>query len=614
MAHQQGQIVNQRYRIVSLLGQGGFGAVYRAWDIPLNRPCALKENLDISDEAQRQFMREATLLANLSHPNLPRVTDHFILPGQGQFLVMDFIKGEDLATMIAQRGALPAAQAVAWVCQVGEALAYLHTRQPPVIHRDVKPANIRITPDGQAMLVDFGLVKIADPGGLTALGARGVTPGYSPPEQYGRGHTDVRTDIYALGATLYTLLTGQTPSDSVDLMTGSTRPLSPAHLLNPQTPPAISAAVSRAMSSNPAHRFQSAAEFIAALTAVPEAAPQPMTVAVRAQPPTVALPAQAVAAERARRAPSNTRIFIAVGIVLVLLAGLTAFFGVGGYALWTVQKKHVQQTAVAASVTAAVQQTEVAYAATSTQQANLTGTYQAQQTATAQSHTATAEARQTATAAVYATSTARIAPTTTLLAQRTATAAARASTTAAAARATDQAMEALTGVREVTLISGPLDGSLTHVEDGYIEMETASVNLADFVVEAVFYNPYSIYTASWDYGFLFRYDFDYAHYRLAIRSTGEYSVIYRSADGEDIFVQDGSIYNLDTSASGSNHVLLVVEGTSGSLYVNRQFVTYLNFYEHSNSGDLYIATGIYTGDEINGEVTRYEDFIVWSIP
>src|SRR5512136_1921134 len=160
MPLQTGQVFNNRYRIVKLLGQGGFGAVYRAWDANLNKPCALKENLDVSPEAQRQFTREATVLANLSHPNLPRVTDHFILPGQGQYLVMDFVEGDDLASILRQRGAVPPEQAIAWIMQVADALSYLHTRQPPVVHRDIKPANIRITPDGRAMLVDFGLVKI----------------------------------------------------------------------------------------------------------------------------------------------------------------------------------------------------------------------------------------------------------------------------------------------------------------------------------------------------------------------------------------------------------------------------------------------------------------------
>lgn len=216
MALNTGQILHSRYRIVKRLGEGGFGAVYRAWDINLNGPCAIKENFDASPAAYSQFAREASLLYNLRHPNLPRVIDHFSVPGQGQYLVMDYIDGEDLQHKIDQAaGPLPEAQAIKWILQVCEALIYLHSRTPPIIHRDIKPANVRITPDGTAMLVDFGIAKVYDPERRTTLGAQAVTPGYSPFEQYGQKSTDVRTDVYALGATLYAALTGQEPPESI---------------------------------------------------------------------------------------------------------------------------------------------------------------------------------------------------------------------------------------------------------------------------------------------------------------------------------------------------------------------------------------------------------------
>lgn len=256
-------VLNKRYRIVKLLGQGGYGAVYRAWDINLNRHCAVKENLNTSPEAYRQFAREATILANLSHPNLPRVTDHFTIPDQGQYLVMDFVEGEDLASLVYQQGIMSQEQAIEWISQVLDALAYLHGRQPPVVHRDVKPSNIRITPEGKAILVDFGLVKTYDPGMKTTLGARAVTPGYAPPEQYGRGSTDPRSDIYALGATLYNLLTGLDPMESVRRMIGGR--MAPVSQVNPQIPVYISEAVERAMDVEPSQRFQTAAEFKTAL-------------------------------------------------------------------------------------------------------------------------------------------------------------------------------------------------------------------------------------------------------------------------------------------------------------------------------------------------------------
>ncbi len=256
-------VLSERYRIEKELGRGGFGAVYKAWDSNLSRRCAVKENLDASDDAQRQFLREATVLANLSHPNLPRVTDHFSIPGQGQYLVMDFVDGEDLASLLRREGSVSAARAVDWIGQVADALDYLHTRQPSVLHRDIKPANIRLTPEGKVMLVDFGLVKMYDPLLKTTLGARAVTPGYAPPEQYGMGRTDARSDIYALGATLYKLLTGQEPMESVQRAAGGQ--MASASALNPAVPAAISQAIERAMALEPSRRFQSVADFKTAI-------------------------------------------------------------------------------------------------------------------------------------------------------------------------------------------------------------------------------------------------------------------------------------------------------------------------------------------------------------
>jgi len=267
-----GTLLNRRYRIVRLLGQGGFGAVYRAWDLNLNRPCAVKENTDVSLEAVRQFSREASLLANLSHPNLPRVTDHFSIPGQGQYLVMDFIEGEDLREMVEKSfEPLPEEQVLPWIIQVCDALSYLHSLPQPIIHRDLKPANIRITPQGKAYLVDFGIAKIYDPQLHTTSGAKALSPGYSPPEQYGQGRTDARSDVYALGATLYTLLTSQRPPDSVDLLTATAPKLPSVRSLNPKVSPALSMVIEKAMQLDRNLRFQNIEEFKEALISIMEA-------------------------------------------------------------------------------------------------------------------------------------------------------------------------------------------------------------------------------------------------------------------------------------------------------------------------------------------------------
>jgi len=264
-----GTVINNRYRIARLLGKGGFGAVYLAWDSQLDKPCAVKENFDPSPEAQHQFEREASILADLEHPNLPGVKDHFSIPGQGEFLVMDFVEGEDLQEKLDHAGGpLPETQVIPWILQVLDALAYLHSLQPPVIHRDIKPANIRITPEGHAMLVDFGIAKFYDPLKQTTLGARAVTPGYSPFEQYGQKSTDVRTDVYALGATLYTLLTGVQPSESIGRVAGTN--LVKPRKLNPAISMNMELTVLKAMEIQPAQRFQNANEFAAALQSLRE--------------------------------------------------------------------------------------------------------------------------------------------------------------------------------------------------------------------------------------------------------------------------------------------------------------------------------------------------------
>ncbi|MDI6694395.1 MAG: SUMF1/EgtB/PvdO family nonheme iron enzyme [Anaerolineales bacterium] len=284
-----GTTLNNRYRIVRLLGQGGFGAVYRVWDLNMECPRALKENLETSPEAQRQFKLEAQLLDKLSHPHLPRVIDHFILPGQGQYLVMDFVEGEDLQQRLERAGApLTESEVLPWIEQVCDALSYLHRQNPPVIHRDIKPANIRITLEGKALLVDFGIAKLYDPHAPTTLGARAATPGYSPLEQYGRGaHTDARSDVYALGATLYTLLTGQVPPEAPERVLGEALP--PPRQLNPALSPRLEQVILKALAMQPQDRFQSAAEFKQALRAAGTQPVQPMsktrTVLVSSLPP-----------------------------------------------------------------------------------------------------------------------------------------------------------------------------------------------------------------------------------------------------------------------------------------------------------------------------------------
>lgn len=260
MTLEQGVLLQNRYRILEILGQGGMGAIYRAVDDNLGMEVAVKENLFTTDDYADQFRREAVILANLRHPNLPRVSNHFVIEGQGQYLIMDYVQGEDLRLWMEREGCVPEADVVAIGLALCDALRYLHTQDPVVLHRDVKPGNVRITPSGEVYLVDFGLAKIIRGDQATATGARAMTPGFSPPEQYGAARTDHRSDIYSLGATLYAALTGVIPEDGL-AQTMEQAELTPIRERNPRVTRLVAAAVEKALSIHPEDRFQSAEEF-----------------------------------------------------------------------------------------------------------------------------------------------------------------------------------------------------------------------------------------------------------------------------------------------------------------------------------------------------------------
>jgi serine/threonine protein kinase/Tol biopolymer transport system component len=260
MTLERGALLHKRYRIVEILGQGGMGSVYRAVDENLGVDVAVKENLFTTDEYARQFRLEAVILANLRHPNLPRVTDHFVIGDQGQYLVMDYIEGEDLRQRMERMGNITEDEAILIGAAICDALAYLHTRKPPILHRDLKPGNVKITPDGHIFLVDFGLAKVLHGSQATTTGARAMTPGYSPPEQYGTARTDPRTDIYSLGATLYAALSGIIPEDGLARAMDNTQ-LTPLRKRNSKVSRRLAAAIEKAMGIDPADRFQIADDF-----------------------------------------------------------------------------------------------------------------------------------------------------------------------------------------------------------------------------------------------------------------------------------------------------------------------------------------------------------------
>jgi serine/threonine protein kinase len=287
-------LIHQRYRIVRRIGQGGMGAVYEAIDERLKNRVALKQTLIGGEQYARAFEREAQLLASLRHTALPRVIDHFS-DESGQFLVMEFIAGDDLAALLrAHDGPFPIDRALGWADQLLDALAYLHSQQPPIVHRDIKPQNIKLTPRDEVILLDFGLAKGSLHGEVSSTQSSlfGYTPQYAPLEQVRASGTEPRSDLYALAATLYQLLTNNAPADVLSraaaALNGEPDPLRSPRALNPQIPTGVERALVQALALRLEDRPYSAEVMRASLRAAADHEPQP-TVAL---PHTVALPPQ----------------------------------------------------------------------------------------------------------------------------------------------------------------------------------------------------------------------------------------------------------------------------------------------------------------------------------
>ncbi|MEO5857711.1 MAG: serine/threonine-protein kinase [Pyrinomonadaceae bacterium] len=262
-----GQLLQDRYRIDRQIGQGGMGAVYVATDERFGSVVAIKETLCMDDNYRKAIEREARLLNSLKHNSLPKVTDHF-LESNGQFLVMEYIPGEDLCCILEEQGKpFDVDQVLVWADQLLEALEFLHSQENPVIHRDIKPQNLKVTPKGQIILLDFGLAK----GNVTGAGNQtnsksifGYSRNYASLEQIQGTGTDPRSDLYSLAATLYHLLTNVAPEDALtramSVLTQKPDPLVPANQIRLEIPAGVAAIIHKAMDLDAAQRPDSAAE------------------------------------------------------------------------------------------------------------------------------------------------------------------------------------------------------------------------------------------------------------------------------------------------------------------------------------------------------------------
>jgi serine/threonine protein kinase/Tol biopolymer transport system component len=330
---ESGTILKARYKILDQLGAGGMGEVYLAEDQTLDNKVAVKANHTINPNATAQFIREARLLASLKQPNLPRVIDYFT-EEDSQYLVMDFIPGENLRTLVENHTTFTMQQIVSWAVQLGNAVTYLHNQNPPIYHRDIKPANIKLTPAGEVVLVDFGIAKTGDPSQETQTGAWAFTPGFAPPEQVSGLRTGPYSDQFSLSATLYYLFAGKPPADSARRLMGEEE-LIPLNKLNPSIPAYISASIDKALAIKQDARFSTVSDFIAALTNPspipdPSSAQQTVIGRVKPVPPPVipgaipfVPPAEPIKPPKKKASP----VWLVVGVLAVVGLLIGGYFG-----------------------------------------------------------------------------------------------------------------------------------------------------------------------------------------------------------------------------------------------------------------------------------------------
>jgi serine/threonine protein kinase len=264
-------VLQGRYIIDHLIGKGGMGEVYLAVDKRLGHQVALKRTFFTDDEVlAAAFEREARTLASLRHPVLPKVSDHFTENAE-QFLVMEYIAGEDLSKRIElSKKAFPMNWVLFWADELLEALAYLHSQNPAIIHRDIKPQNLKLTSDNHIILLDFGLAKNNAGAAINSTGSVvGYTPHYAPMEQIRGLGTTPLSDIYSLSATLYQLLTNVIPPDALkradDIVNGRPDSIAPLFSLNPTISVAISDVILRGMALRAPERYSNAREMQKAL-------------------------------------------------------------------------------------------------------------------------------------------------------------------------------------------------------------------------------------------------------------------------------------------------------------------------------------------------------------
>ena len=620
----------ERYHLIEKLGEGGMATVYKAYDTRLEREVAVKIirtdlfGSAVIERILKRFEREAKTMAKLSHANIVKVYD-FGEYNDCPYLVMELLPGGTLKQLLGVP--MPYYQAASLLLPIAQALEYAHEQK--VIHRDVKPSNILLIHAGEPVLTDFGIAKLLEleqGQTLTGVGVGVGTPEYMSPEQGLGRDVDGRADIYAMGVVLYELIMGRKPYSAdtpmAVLLKQVNDPLPRPSAIISNLPDAVEQVLFKALAKKPEDRYQSMAEFAAALKAIlgsaatsaqEQTVPSPDLTLLQMRDPYATVEREMIDSllhpgknedDLQQKLSSNSDDNLATVMQADPSGGP---LGTADEETSNAEEKPVLPTQLTAMEFRTEPKTKVPVGwvvigfvalaigliigiSSWTQAKNARElAYKIQSTATAQARNAKA------TATAHA-----------IQAEATATAQAR-----------ENNIISLTNRSE--LVFGPMDGSLEHEEDENIEKVGSAVDLKDFIAEVTFFNPYSRYTADWDYGFLFRDMYRNDQYRLVIFSDETWILSNAIPDDEgdgwqSEYIADGEIPNLDTSANGRNEIRLICYGVKGFLYINQSFIAELDLSDRTNSGDVIVATGIYNGDEVDGQFTKFQDFTVWEIP
>lgn len=577
-----------RYHLIEPLGQGGMAIVYKAYDTRLEREVAVKIirrnafSPDVLERVLKRFDREAKSLAKLTHTNIVSIIDYGEFDGS-PYLVMPYLVGGTLKSLLGRP--LPWQQVVSLLLPIADALEYAH--QKGIVHRDVKPGNILITEGGAPMLTDFGIARLLeneDSQTLTGTGVGVGTPEYMSPEQGMGREVDGRSDVYSLGVVFYELVTGRKPytadTPMAVVLKQSTEPLPRPGQFVRDLPENVEKILFKALAKNADDRYQSMLEFINSLkkldgnevknvvTEIQSEIPiqrenigieekntvdQMDKMVETVQEPPVIKDRQADDVSEDNLTSPHRSFGKLYGLTLFGILIVTILFV--AFSEWFKPKQAVDIPKVNTP--------------TQAQQENLA---------------ATQDFLSTQNAVIQATSTAEV------------------------------INSEVANYQEMgVLVYGPKSGSIQHFDDGNVQSEYAYSDFRNFIITASFLNPYSTSKGSWDYGFRFVQEDEGLQYWIIIYSDKSYKILMREGSDQDTTLRVGDLPDLLINDEAQNKISWIVSEQQMYLLINDKLVTKLELPNKLVTGKLHIATGLSSGDEIEGETTDYIGWQIWDL-